>query len=361
MTRFNDMEAFLAYFGLVADYWKNMVRHGAKADDYRRIVERFIEKMAEQVDTCFAQEAIEWVDMLESEPFNELVDMESVAKRFTVRVARAVAGASAGKPVDAVEWIRFVDTRKFIYVLKNKAYSWVDECLAGVCDSRVSSEVARAAYGVLEKTAPQDARRSSFCEGLNSLKLPPGKNIWEAGSFREALWACTINAASCAPKIKRCAADIFTMVKDDPHLFGVWVGVCDKFTSEGIGLWGGDEGPLRKAAEYPTAGTSLDGVAHDKTGISSKEITLMYFYSQDVLLCQHQSPIVNRVTGRLPGAVTVRRLDADKRGDRPLFTRFGVKVVPTLIIAGDGLELKRYTGLQGEEALVSELKKIVER
>ena len=65
--------------------------------------------------------------------------------------------------------------------------------------------------------------------------------------------------------------------------------------------------------------------------------------------CRALAPIVNEIKGQLTN-VTFEDYDVDV--DFEAATQYGVRSVPTVVIERDGVEMKRFIGMQSKGALV---------
>ncbi|HJJ46661.1 MAG TPA: thioredoxin domain-containing protein [Methanocorpusculum sp.] len=59
--------------------------------------------------------------------------------------------------------------------------------------------------------------------------------------------------------------------------------------------------------------------------------------------CRIQSPIVDGITERLGDKVDVRKIDVDENSDLPM--KYGISVVPTIIVEKDGKVIHRWEGV----------------
>lgn len=60
--------------------------------------------------------------------------------------------------------------------------------------------------------------------------------------------------------------------------------------------------------------------------------------------CRAMHPLLNELTQRYQGTITVRVLDCDDPNDRETITSYRVSGVPTYILVKDGVEQKRQVG-----------------
>ena len=69
--------------------------------------------------------------------------------------------------------------------------------------------------------------------------------------------------------------------------------------------------------------------------------------------CQTQGPIVEQVAEVMGDKAVVGKLDVDEAGE--ISGGFGVMSIPTIIILQNGVEVKRFVGVQDKADLVAEL------
>ena len=100
-------------------------------------------------------------------------------------------------------------------------------------------------------------------------------------------------------------------------------------------------------------GTAVEVTDANFAELTGKGVALVDFWAKRCPPCRMQGPIVDKVAGQLAGRAMVGKCDVDSNREAP--TEFGLMYIPTLILFKDGKELKRFTGLQQEAALVSEL------
>jgi len=66
--------------------------------------------------------------------------------------------------------------------------------------------------------------------------------------------------------------------------------------------------------------------------------------------CRMLTPIINEVKSELNG-VSFQYVDVDENGD--LASKYGVRGVPTVVIEKNGVEVKRFVGMQQKGTLVN--------
>jgi len=93
-----------------------------------------------------------------------------------------------------------------------------------------------------------------------------------------------------------------------------------------------------------------DGVA--------KGITLVDVWAPWCGPCLIQGPIVEKVAEAVDEKAKVAKLNADE--GRATAARFGIQAIPTLLLLKDGEEIKRFIGVQRQEALVSAIESALE-
>jgi thioredoxin 1 len=80
---------------------------------------------------------------------------------------------------------------------------------------------------------------------------------------------------------------------------------------------------------------------------------LMDFYADWCGPCRMQGPILEEVKVAYEGKAEIKKINVDKEND--LATKYGIFVVPTLILEKDGKELNRWTGVTSKEELTAAL------
>ncbi len=101
------------------------------------------------------------------------------------------------------------------------------------------------------------------------------------------------------------------------------------------------------------AGKAVEVTDANFVEVTGKGVALVDFWSESCPPCRVQGPIVDRLAGDFAGRATVGKCDVASNPETP--TKFKIMYIPTLIVFREGKELKRFTGLTQEAALVSEL------
>lgn len=69
--------------------------------------------------------------------------------------------------------------------------------------------------------------------------------------------------------------------------------------------------------------------------------------------CKLLAPIIDEIKGELSN---VRFVDIDVDEESDLASKYGVRGVPTVVIEKNGVEVKRFVGMQQKGVLVNEIK-----
>ena len=101
------------------------------------------------------------------------------------------------------------------------------------------------------------------------------------------------------------------------------------------------------------AGSAVEVTDANFPELTNKGVVLVDFWAERCPPCRVQGPIVDKLATDFAGRATVGKLDVDSNPGVP--TDFELMYIPTTIVFRDGKELKRFTGLTQEAALVSEL------
>jgi thioredoxin 1 len=85
---------------------------------------------------------------------------------------------------------------------------------------------------------------------------------------------------------------------------------------------------------------------------------LMDFYAEWCGPCKMQGPILEELKKRMGDAIEIQKIDVDQQMDKA--NKYGIRVVPTLIIEKDGKIVRQLEGVTRTDALVAILKPLVE-
>ncbi len=88
-----------------------------------------------------------------------------------------------------------------------------------------------------------------------------------------------------------------------------------------------------------------------------KGVILVDFNAPWCAPCRSQSPIIEKLAEKFRGQATVTAIDIDE--NREVALKLGIHSIPTLILFREGQEIKRFIGLQSEEALTQALEKVL--
>lgn len=80
---------------------------------------------------------------------------------------------------------------------------------------------------------------------------------------------------------------------------------------------------------------------------------LMDFYADWCGPCRIQGPILEEIKVAFEGKAEVKKINVDKENEQA--AKYGIFVVPTLILEKDGKELNRWTGVTSKEELKAAL------
>ncbi|MDR1745258.1 MAG: thioredoxin [Planctomycetota bacterium] len=83
----------------------------------------------------------------------------------------------------------------------------------------------------------------------------------------------------------------------------------------------------------------------------SQGVTLVDFWAPWCPPCRMQGPIVEKLADSFDGKAVIAKVNVDEQANAA--AKYGVSNIPTLVILKDGKEVKRFVGLQNEEALRS--------
>ena len=71
--------------------------------------------------------------------------------------------------------------------------------------------------------------------------------------------------------------------------------------------------------------------------------------------CLMQGPIIEQVAEAVAGKARVAKLNVDE--GQAIAGRFGIGAIPTLLLLKDGVEVKRFVGVQTKKALVESIER----
>ncbi|MDH7593479.1 MAG: thioredoxin [Methanomicrobiales archaeon] len=114
---------------------------------------------------------------------------------------------------------------------------------------------------------------------------------------------------------------------------------------------------------------SHSGIRHSTTfikipkrkvyGESMAKPVLIDFYADWCGPCRLQSPKLEELKKRMGDAIEIKKVDVDQHMD--IADRYGITVVPTLIIEKNGKEIRRLEGLTDAGTLETILRPLVEK
>jgi thioredoxin 1 len=85
---------------------------------------------------------------------------------------------------------------------------------------------------------------------------------------------------------------------------------------------------------------------------------LLDFFAEWCGPCKRQGPILEELMGKMGDTIEIKKVDVDQNME--LANKYGIRVVPTLIIEKDGKVVRTLEGVTGADALASMLKPLVE-
>ena len=113
----------------------------------------------------------------------------------------------------------------------------------------------------------------------------------------------------------------------------------------------------RKQKRYPSSGLpQLTPKAFDKK-IASSTPTLVDYWAPWCEPCHAMAPVLHELKDQLAGQLNVCAVDVEKY--EPLWERFDLKGVPTLIVFKNGEEVKRILGTHSLDELLVELEPVL--
>ena len=79
------------------------------------------------------------------------------------------------------------------------------------------------------------------------------------------------------------------------------------------------------------------------------------FWADWCMPCKMVAPIISELAEKYKDSVTVAKVNVDN--ESALAARYGIMSIPTVILFRDGVEVKRFIGVQPKETYEHELKK----
>ena len=86
----------------------------------------------------------------------------------------------------------------------------------------------------------------------------------------------------------------------------------------------------------------------------SKGRALVDFWAGWCMPCRMVAPIIEELAEKYKESVTVAKVDVDK--ENALAARYNVMSIPTVLVFNDGIEVKRFVGVQTKEKYEKALK-----
>lgn len=72
--------------------------------------------------------------------------------------------------------------------------------------------------------------------------------------------------------------------------------------------------------------------------------------------CKMLGPVIDQISDELEGKITVGKLDVDQC--REIAMEYGVMSIPTVIYFKNGVEVKRFVGVQSKDKLIEAAKEL---
>jgi len=80
---------------------------------------------------------------------------------------------------------------------------------------------------------------------------------------------------------------------------------------------------------------------------------LMDFYADWCGPCRIQGPIVDQIADDFKDTAEIKKVNVDKESE--MASKYGIFVVPTIVVEKEGKELKRWMGVTSKEELTKAL------
>ena len=85
-------------------------------------------------------------------------------------------------------------------------------------------------------------------------------------------------------------------------------------------------------------------------------LTVVHFGAPWCAPCSLQDPIMRELSRRYRGRVRMAAVDIDRNPDAAV--QLGIECIPTVVIFRDGIEVKRFLGLQSADVLSAAIRSI---
>jgi thioredoxin 1 len=99
-------------------------------------------------------------------------------------------------------------------------------------------------------------------------------------------------------------------------------------------------------------------IAGDFNRLISEGVTLVDFDARWCIPCRTQKPIVEALEKEFQGLAHIAILDVDRHAEIAL--RLAIQSIPTIVIFKDGIERKRFVGLQSGTKLSDALQSLLD-
>jgi thioredoxin 1 len=86
------------------------------------------------------------------------------------------------------------------------------------------------------------------------------------------------------------------------------------------------------------------------------KVVLVDFWASWCVPCRIMAPVLNDVASELSGNSYVGKVDIDQY--QSLAQKYNVRNIPTLILFKDGIEVRRFVGIQSGEFLLQQVRKV---
>ena len=83
------------------------------------------------------------------------------------------------------------------------------------------------------------------------------------------------------------------------------------------------------------------------------DVVLIDFYADWCEPCKMQDPIIDKLKGKFANSVEFRKIDVDSNA--PAAGKYGIHIVPTLMIGKNGVIFKKHVGVIRPDVLEKDL------